>query len=240
MKKILFFLLFAPLLSMAQKQVINDEHAEPRTLNASFHSIEVSNAIDLYISQNDDEGLAVSATDPAIRNGIKASVTNGVLKIWFQGEGKWWKNGGNRKMRAYVSFAKLTKLKASGASDVYVTGPIKLNELEIELSGASDCKVVSISASKLMVNLSGASDMVVNGGKVTDLKIVASGASDFKGMDMLADNCSLDASGASDIHVTVNNELNARATGSSGIYYKGEGKIKDHKSSGSSIITRRG
>ena len=240
MKKMIFLLLFVPLMSVAQKQVINDENAEPRTLNGSFHSIEVSSAIDLYVSQNEEEGLAVSAADPAIRKGIKTSVTNGVLKIWFQGEGKWWKNGGNRKMRAYVSFAKLTKLKASGASDVFVTGPIKLDELEIELSGASDCKAGSIKAGKLLVNISGASDMVVNGGKVTELKIVASGASDFKGMDMLADNCSLDASGASDIYVTVKNELNARATGTSGIYYKGECKVKEQKSSGSSIITRRG
>lgn len=240
MKKLIFFLLFVPLVGVAQKQVINDENAEPRTLNGSFQSIEVSNAIDLYISQNEDEGLAVSAIDPEVRRRIKTTVTNGVLKIWFEGEGKWWKNAGNKKMRAYVSFKNLSKLKASGASDVYVTGPIKVNELDIDLSGASDLKAGSITAHKLMVVLSGASDMLVNGGKVTDLKINASGASDFKGMDMLADNCSVDASGASDIHVTVNNEMNARATGSSSIYYKGEGKMRDIKSSGSSNITRKG
>ncbi len=240
MKKVLFILMLFPVVALAQKQVINDANATPRALTGSFHTIEVSHAIDLYLSQGDEEGVAVSATDAAVRDHIKTSVSNGVLKIWFEGEGKWWKNAGNKKMRAYVSFQKLLKLKASGASDVYATSAIKVQTLEVELSGASDGKFGNITADKLTVRLSGASDMSVSGGKVSNLNINASGASDFKGIDLATETCSADASGASDIHVTVNSELSARASGASSVYYRGGGTVKDMKSSGASTISRKG
>jgi hypothetical protein len=68
----------------------------------------------------------------------------------------------------------------------------------------------------------------------------ANGASDFKGFDLQADNCDVEASGASDIKVTVNKELNARASGASGVHYKGDGVIRDLRTSGASNVSRRG
>jgi hypothetical protein len=236
-----FLVLMISALSVsAQRKIINDPNAEARTLNASFSAIKVSNAIDLYISQDATEGIAVSAARAEYRDKIKTVVEDGVLKIWYDDELKLWKGSGNRKLKAYVSFKNLQKLTASGASDVYLDGEIRVNELTINFSGASDFKGGSVFANELTVNISGASDVTIKGGKVTNLKIDANGASDFNGYDLAADNCSAEASGASDIKVTVNNELNARASGASGIHYKGEGRIRDLKSSGASSVNRRG
>ena len=234
MKKLFLFLLMAlPLALMAQKQVINDENAQPRQIG-SFHAIRVSNAIDLYLSQSDEEALAVSAIKPEFRDRIKTVVEDGVLKITYEDDGKWWK--GNKKLKAYVSFKTLDKLVANGASDVVVTGVIKANELVLSMGGASDFKG-AIEANLLDVSLSGASDAQVQG-KVTVLKIDANGASDFKGFDLVVDNCNADASGASDIRITVNKELNVRASGASGVHYRGDGVIRDLKSSGASSVKK--
>ncbi len=236
MKKVsVLLLLLLPVAMMAQKQVIKDEHAQPRTIG-SFHAIRVSNAIDLFLSQSDEEALAVSAIRPEFRDRIKTVVEEGVLKISYDDEGKWWK--GNKKLRVYVSFKTLDRLMATGASDVVVDGTLKANNLTISMGGASDFKG-TIEANSLDVTLSGASDAVVLG-KVSSLKVDANGASDFKGYDLQADNCSVEASGASDIKVTVNKELNARASGASGVHYKGEGVIRDLKTSGASNVSRRG
>ncbi|MBS1934273.1 MAG: hypothetical protein JST96_09770, partial [Bacteroidetes bacterium] len=54
----------------AQKVVINDPNAEVRTTGSSFHSISVSNAIDLYLSQGNEETVAVSAKDVKYRDKI--------------------------------------------------------------------------------------------------------------------------------------------------------------------------
>ena len=236
MKKIIvFLLLLLPAAMMAQKQVIKDENAQPRTIG-SFHAIKVSNAIDLFLSQSDEEALAVSAIKPEFRDRIKTVVEDGVLKISYDDDGKWWK--GNKKLRAYVSFKTLTRLTAGGASDVTVEGTIKANELTLSMGGASDFKG-AIEANSLDVNLSGASDAVIQG-KVTVLTVDANGASDFKGYDLQADNCSVEASGASDIKITVNKELNARASGASGVHYKGEGVIRELRTSGASNVSKRG
>jgi Putative auto-transporter adhesin, head GIN domain len=236
MKKICaLLLLMLPLAMMAQKQVINDENAQPRSIG-SFHAIRVNNAIDLFLSQSDEEALAVSAVKPEFRDQIKTVVEDGVLKITFEDEGRWWK--GNKKLRVYIAFKKIDKLTATGASDVVVNGTIKADALTVAMGGASDFKGM-VETNSLNVNLSGASDAVVTG-KTSKLTVDANGASDFKGFDLQVDSCDADASGASDIKVTVNKELNARASGASGIHYKGEGVIRDLKTSGASNVSRRG
>ena len=240
MKKVLILIALAvPVLLAAQKQVINDKNAEVRKLNGSFHAIKVGYAFNIYLTQGDEEGVVVSAGNENLRGHIKTEVKDGVLTIGFDEPGKWWKWSNGKSLKAYISFKQLDKINASGATDVVVNGGIKANELEVHLSGASDFKG-NITANELVVELSGASDMQLSGSKVTTLKVEANGASDFKGYDLVADNCSANASGASDIKVTVNNELNASASGASGIYYKGQGKILDLKSSGASSVSRKG
>ena len=90
---------------------------------------------------------------------------------------------------------------------------------------------------KLKVDLSGASDVTITG-SATQLSIEASGASDFKGYDLVTDICDARASGASDIKITVNKELSAQASGASDVKYKGNGVIRDLKSSGSSSVRK--
>ena len=221
----------------AQKE-INDPNAQVRDVKG-FHAIKISDAIDLYLSQSNDEVVVVSAKDLKYRDRIRTVVENGVLKIWLDHEGwTWWKNSGNKQMKAYVSFRELDKLVASGASDVRVTGVIKGDDLSIDISGASDFKG-EIDVNKLTIDQSGASDATISGRAAT-LNAEASGASDLKGFELVTDNCSAHASGASDIKITVTKELKARASGASGVYYKGDAVIRDLHSSGASSVSKRG
>jgi hypothetical protein len=222
--------------AIAQKTIINDPNAEVRNLKG-FHSIEVSNAIDLFLSQGEDEAVAVSASDIKYRARIKTEVENGVLKIWYDNQ-MWNWNSGNKKLKAYVSFRMLDKLMASGASDVFVDGVISGSSLHLNLSGASDFKG-SVKLNVLTIDQSGASDVSING-MVDDLSIKASGASDVKGFDLVVDNCKADASGASDIKISVNKELSAHVSGASSIYYKGNAVIRKLESSGASTVSKKG
>lgn len=236
MKKILACIAFLGILSNVGAQInqVNDPNAQLRDVKG-FHAIRVSHAIDLFLSQSDDEVVAVSASKEEYRDKIKTEVENGVLKIWYENEPKWYK--GDKKLKAYVSFKTLDRLTASGACDVRVTGSIKGNELDISMSGASDFEG-AIQVSSLVVDLSGASDMRVKG-VATTLKIEVSGASEFKGYDLETDNCSAAASGASDIAVTVNKELSARASGASGVRYRGTGVIRNIKTNGASSVNKK-
>ena len=234
MKKLMAILMLSFSLASVSAQQINDPNAEVRKVSG-FHAIKVSNAIDLYLSQSNDEAVAVSAVKDEYRNHIKTTVENGVLKIWYDEQGGW--RSGNRKLKAYVSFKTLDNLEASGASDVVVAGTIKGNDLVIHMGGASDFKG-KLDVNSLDLRLNGASDAEISG-KVVNLKVDANGASDLKGYDLEADNCTAEASGASDIKITVNKELSARASGASGVYYRGAGVIRDIKTSGASSVSKK-
>ena len=238
MQKLALFLISFILINgiYAQKAIVNDPNAGVRNVKG-FHAIRVSNAIDLYLTQGEEEAVAVSAKDPKFRDRIRTEVENGVLKIWFDNEGWSWDNG-NRELKAYVSCKTLDKLAASGASNVTVSGEITGDRLELHLSGASDFNG-SVKFKELSIDQSGASDITING-SVGNLQIDASGASDTKGFDLISDNCSAHVSGASDIKITVNKELNVHASGASSVSYKGSAVIRDLKSSGASGISKKG
>lgn len=217
----------------AQKTIIKDPNAEVRTVS-NFHGIEVSSAINLYLSQGDQETVVISANDPKWREYIRTEVVDGILKIWVDNR-KW--SRGNVKIKAYVSFTTLDKLGATGASDVFVDGVITGENLFIDLNGASDFKG-AVNVKNLRLEQSGASDARITGVVSGLADIHSSGASDVKGYDLTIQNCSVHASGASDIRITVHNELTADVSGASTVFYKGEAVLHDVRTSGSSAVKR--
>lgn len=237
MRKFSFFLFFAFVTSTVTAQkVIQDENAEKR--NASgFHAISVSGGIDLYLSQG-DESVAVSASETKHRDRIKTEVKDGVLKIWYEYKGLTISINENRKMKAYVSFKTLDNLSGSGGSDILVDGSIKTSTLRLDISGGSDFEG-KVEASTLTIEASGGSDVDISG-TATNLDVHASGGSDFKGYKLTTDVCKLKASGGSDAYITINKELNVEASGGSDVHYKGNGVIRDMRTSGSSSIKKTG
>jgi hypothetical protein len=219
-----------------EKNLVVDANAEVRTVSA-FTRIEVAGSIDLYISQGNEEAVAVSASSDEIKARIRTEVSNKVLHIYLDGKGLNWKIWANHKMKAYVTYKTLEKLEASGASNIKAADPIRQNELHIELSGASDF-TGEVAVGKLRVGSSGASNVRISG-TAADAIFDASGACNIKAFDLQTDNCKIDASGASDIHITVNKELNASASGGSSIFYRGNGLIRNISSSGGASIKKR-
>ncbi|HEX4852063.1 MAG TPA: head GIN domain-containing protein [Puia sp.] len=232
---ILGFLFFLAGYTRAQQTIINDPNASVRPGISGFHAIHVSNAIELYLSQGEEETVAVSASEIKYRDRIRTEVKDGVLKIWYEKDGWLWDHGHN-KIRAYVSCKKLDQLNASGASNVYVDGTLSGENLNIDLSGASDFKGI-VKFNTLKLDQSGASDVSITG-SAANLTIRASGASDVKGYGLVTENCNVQASGASDIRISVNKELVARASGASSIYFKGTGMIKELHSNGASSVSK--
>ncbi|MBN9381463.1 MAG: DUF2807 domain-containing protein [Chitinophagaceae bacterium] len=223
--------------AMAQQTVINDPNVELRPTQG-FHGVSVSGGIDVFLSQGMQESVAVSAEEIKWRDRIRTEVHDGILKIWVDHKGFGWSTG-NKKMRAYVGFASLDKLSASGASNIFVDGVIAAVSLNIDLAGASDFKG-AIDVRELKLDLSGASDARITG-TVSGLTTVnSSGASDLKGFDLVTETCNAHATGASDIRITVNKELNVHASGASGVYYKGAAVIREMHSNGASNVSKKG
>lgn len=238
MKRIFTLLLFILSLGRvaAQKNIVVDANAEPRNVTG-YTAIEVSGSIDLYLSQGTEEGVAVSASTVEIRQRIRTELRGGTLQIYFDSKGLNWKAWGNHKMKAYVTFKTLTRLEASGACNVRATEEIKQPELSLELSGASDFSGALV-IGKLRIDASGASNAKLSG-TADYTNIIASGACTIKAYDFTTVMCKTDASGASNIRITVDKELDAKASGGSTVYFKGNGLIRDISTSGGAAVKRR-
>jgi len=194
MQKVFFsLLLIIAGFTVNAQNVVHDENAQVRTV-ASFSKIEISSAINLYLSQGTTQGVAVSSEDPNAISKIRTEVKNDVLKIYVE-NGAWngW-NWGNKHLRAYVTFTTLEKLDASGACSVELTDPITVGNFNLELSGASNMKG-TITGQDINFELSGASNAKINF-TANAFAISQSGASNFKG-NMTSEKADFDLTGAS-------------------------------------------
>jgi hypothetical protein len=238
MKCLFILAAFAFLGSVALAQngnnVINDKNAQVRNVKG-FHGIKISGGIDLFLTQG-PEAVAVSASNTDYRDRIKTVVEDGVLKIYLDNGWTHW-GWNNSKLKAYVSFSNLDELEASGGSDIYGQGTIKVTTLGVHLSGGSDLKG-KVDIGDLTIRQSGGSDVEISG-TVKNLDIHSSGGSDLNAYDLVADMCKISASGGSDSHITVNKELNVEASGGSDVFYKGTAVIRQLSSSGSSTVSKK-
>lgn len=215
-------LLIISYLAVAQEKVFYDVNAQKREVSGVFHSIRVSDGINLYLSQSDTEGVVVSATEVQYRDKIKTVVEDGVLNIDYGNVTGW--NWNTRQLKVYVAVKSIKVIRATGGSDVFVQGVLAGEELSMKFSGGSDFKG-AVAVTNLTVEQSGGSDVRIKG-KAVNVKVEASGGSDFKGYDLLADYAIIQASGGSDADITVTKEIAADATGGSDINYKGKPVIK--------------
>lgn len=234
MKPILLFL-FAILAFQANAQtVINDKNVQVRNVN-SFSAIKVSGGIDVYLSQSNEDAVAVSASDETLRDNIKTEVENGVLNIYY--DIRSFRFNSNKKLRAYISFKTLESIEGSGACDFIINGTLKVDNLKIRLSGACEMNGL-VNIANVQLDISGASTVKISG-TVQNLKLEANGASDLKNYDLVVDNFIAQLSGASDAKLTVNKSILAKANGASSLYYKGNPELRDVSSSGASNISNR-
>ena len=84
MKKLLSTLVVIAWVGVSHSQLtVNDPNAEKREAK-NFHAISISSAFDVFISQGNDEAVAVSASEEKYKQDIKVEVKDGVLKIWLE------------------------------------------------------------------------------------------------------------------------------------------------------------
>jgi phage baseplate assembly protein gpV len=238
MKKIIFALLGVIALSpaIAQYKVVNDPNAEVRTAK-DFHAIKVSTGIRLYLTQGNEEAVAVSAAKTEDRDRIVTSVEHGVLKIYYD-NGKWgFHNDNNRELKAYVSCKVLDALNASSGAHVSVDGTIKSGNLELDFSSGAEFKG-EVAASDLKVEQSSGSVSTISGA-TGSLSAGASSGSAINAFDLRSDACEARASSGANVDVSVNKTLTASASSGGQINYKGSGVISTvHTSSGGSVSKR--
>ncbi len=122
-----------------------------------------------------------------------------------------------KPMRVLISDKNINTVRASGASQVSLTG-VKNQALEIDTSGASKINLV---------------------GETVALTIDVSGASKIDAEGLKAETASVHASGASNVSVFVTNRLVSEASGASKIAYSGNPSSVEKNASGVSKVYQK-
>lgn len=141
----------------------------------------------------------------------------------------------NRRHTTYIDITMPTLHAAyfSGATDSRVSGFDDIENLTINLSGASTSQF-DVYAANLDVLLSGASQLYLYGeGEVMDAEV--SGASYLRAFSFPTNTSRLNVSGASKVNVTAANELNVVATGASHVSYRGTPQVESEVSGASAV-----
>ncbi len=179
---------------------------------SGFSKINAGGAVHLEITTQKDFAVSIEADDNLLSL-IKTDVSGDTLKIYSEG-----RISPKTKINVKISIPELKDLDISGASTAVASG-VKTDSLELGASGASKIKI---------------------DGEAKELKSDASGASGIDAEGLTVENADVQASGASSSTFSATNELKADASGASTIYYTGEPKNLNQKSSGASSIKKKG
>jgi hypothetical protein len=141
MKRFFFFFLVSlfTMGAVAQDTVINDPNAETRIVT-NFHAIRVSHTFDVYLTDGDQESLAVSAGDKKFVGQIKTEVKDGELHIWHDGGNIHNWNPAKMKLKVYISFIHLDNLDVTSGCRVHAGGKWKDENLKKKLLSAGHSK----------------------------------------------------------------------------------------------------
>ena len=181
---------------------------EVRELNG-FKKIDASGVFQIEIVAQKDFSVEVEADDNLLQY-ITTEVRRGVLKLETER-----KLNTSNPIRVRISAPDIEGIETAGAANVILT-ELKNGSLEIDSSGASKIKVSGETA-KLVVDVSGATQVDAVG--------------------LAAENANVEASGASTVELLVNGNLKTNASGASTIRYAGSPRDVVKKSSGASTVS---
>lgn len=202
-----------------------------RTLQPDFIGINVSNGIDLYISQDDNTAISVEA-DENLHDIIVTEVENGILKIYTE------KNIWQAKARkVFVTIKQLNSLKATSGSDVYGEGIIKANEIALSSSSGADINI-EIDAKNISTSASSGAAIEISGKAINHASNAASGSS-INAYNLKSKNVIVSAASGADIDVFASEKIEAKASSGGDVDFKGNPKKISKKSSSGGSISQK-
>lgn len=240
MKKFILVLVAfsASLLVQAQENTYADNSVEKRTVKP-FRSIKVSDGIDLYLSQGNEESVAVSASKDEFMDRLKTEVEDGVLKIYYERASlNNWTVSNNKRLKAYVSFKTLDKLTASSGSDVIVKGIIKEELMSLNVSSGANFKG-TVEVGKLIVEASSGAKIEIDG-SAQIFTVTASSGAKIEAYSLDASKADVRSTSGAKIVVTAKDEMKLSSSSGGTIHYKGNPKITELNTRFGSVIHKQG
>lgn len=191
-----------------------------------FTEIDMGGSGDLLVTEGDSFVIEVT-TDSVLQEHVTTEVVGNTLRI----EQHYSIIGASPSVSVSVTVPDLTRLEVSGASEAMVRS-VTAESLDVTISGAGDIDLAA-DAQRLTLSVSGAGTLTAHG-TVASGDISVSGAGDVDGEDLTIAEATVSVSGAGSVHVRVRQSLDAHISGAGNLVYYGDPNVtKDVSGAGS-------
>ena len=251
----LVMLMFMCITSMQAQSITTSKKYITKELNnvSNFSSIRVLGSPDVEYRQSSDSKTTVSiyGSDNLV-DLLEVSTVNGVLQVNIKKGVKIL--SGERRLKVIASSPSLDDVDIKGSADVYLKGTLKGADLNLNITGSGDIEAENLQYTNLSAFVKGSGDINVKNVKATTVKTIVSGSGDVKmkgstqtamltvngSGDISADkltatNVVATVSGSGDISCYASKQLDAKASGSGDIEYKGSPSIVNKQGKKDSI-----
>jgi hypothetical protein len=186
---------------------------------------------DLYINFGSGFKVVLEG-EKALLEDIVTEVSGGKLVIKKEN----WRLNMNEKVTVYITMPEITGLGVSGSGKAEINDAVKINELDLSVSGSGKLFTTDIVADNLNCSISGSGDIIVGGsGNVSKADISISGSGNYSGEPLKIGSAEISISGSGSCKCNVTESLRASVSGSGNVTYTGNPKI-DARVSGSGRV----
>ncbi len=196
-----------------------------------FDGIKVSRGMNVYINQGDRIKVVVKA-DENLLDAVITEVEDGILKVYSEARIR-----KSKSKKVYVTVVDIESIKSSSGSNVYSSGTLKSENLELSCSSGANMKL-EINANEVDASTSSGANMSLDGITKEFIGKSSSGAN-LKAGDLKTKNCQLETSSGANIWISVDGELDASASSGGNIYYYGSPKNTSIKNSSGGNIRKQ-
>jgi tellurite resistance-related uncharacterized protein len=185
---------------------------------SGFSAIEFSTFGKLNIVQGDTESLNLSGPDNLVPE-ITTTVNNGTLVIKTRDNISVTTLSGDRMLTFTIVVKDLTSLDLSGAGDVQVE-TLSSPSMDLSMSGAGRVRMNQLTTNNLQVDLSGLGSLDISG-NASQATIDISGAGGVNASDLKLQTASINISGLGSATVWVTDQLSGEISGAGSVSYYG-------------------
>ena len=198
-----------------------------------FDRVELGGAARVIVVQGDRDQAFVSGDDEAQRS-VTVDLRDRQLIVHPAGGWKFWHND---KLFVQVEVRQLRQLSVSGASDVHVPGPMRVDQLKLTISGAGSVRMDQLQARQLTFGISGAGDGQI-AGRVEELALQISGKGKVMADRLQAQRARVNVSGIGNVLLWVTDDLTAHISGVGSVDYFGSPSVQRSVSGMGSISAK--
>jgi Putative auto-transporter adhesin, head GIN domain len=150
-----------------------------------------------------------------------------------------WKFNFSEKITAYVTMPELRGLGVSGSGKAEIKDAVKVEDLDLSVSGSGKIYSQDITVSKLGCSISGSGDIVLgSNGNASRAEISISGSGNYEGESFKIASAEVHISGSGNCTCNVTESLKAGVSGSGDVTYEGNPRVDAHVSGSGKVRSK--